>query len=302
MVCSFLSYEMCADAPHKLLDQILSSTKQITHQSQLNRLYCDALTCLFQDDEEQQLFKRVFGGMIVLRESLPLNYFARILGMSHNQVRGVQSRLTVLQTRGAFDEQIIPPASEWSHSSFIEFTMNQELEVGNPLIPCLIDPQMAHQSMAEGCLSFLNDFLSSFKGRECRHSDLRGVELYTVKFWPLHIVNSKDRLTPLPPKLNNLLSGLPENHLRQWGSWFLAICILTSSQNWDEVLGPINKDGFYCSLAGFLKDNIITETLASSRIFCLEIAIRLQPKLLIAWEDLGGSYIKRFKNTSILDF
>ena len=302
MVCSFLSYEMRAGAPHELLDQILSSAKQITLEGQLGNLYRDALTQLFQNDKEQQLFMRVFGAMTVLRESLPLHDFARLLGMSHNQVRGVQSRLTALQTRGIFDEKVVPPASERFHSSFIEFTMNREAEASNPLIRCLIDPQMAHQSMAEGCLSFLSDFLSSFRGRECRHSDLRGLELYTVKFWPLHLANSNDRLTPLSPKINNLLSELPENHLRQWGSWFLAISISATSHNWDQVLGPINKDGFYFSLAGFLEDIIMTDTtLTSSRIFCLEIAIRLQPNLLKAWEDLGDSYVTRFKNTSILD-
>ena len=299
MVCSFLSYRMRAGAPHELLDQILSSTKQITRQRQLSSLYHDALTQLFQDDEEQQIFKRVFGAMTVLQKSLPLHDFARLLGMSHNQVRGVQTQLAALQIRGTFDEQIISPASERFHSSFIEFTMNQEAEAD---IPYIIDPQIAHQSMAEGCLSFLSDFLSSFRGRECRHSDLRGVELYTVKFWPLHMANSNDRLTPLPPKLDNLLLELPESHLRQWGSWFLATNIPASSQNWDEDLGPIEKDEFYCSLACFLKDNIMTDsTLASSRTFCLETAIRSQPKLLKAWEDLGDSYVTRFETTSISD-
>lgn len=302
MVCSFLSYEMREGAPHELLDQILSSAKQITLEGQLSSLYRDALTQLFRNDKEQQLFKRVFGAMTVLRESLPLHDFARLLGMSHNQVRGVQSRLTALQTRGTFDEQIVPPASEWFHSSFIEFTINREAEAGNTLIPYLIDSQIAHQSMAEGCLSFLKDFLSSFRGKESRHSDLRGIELYTVKFWPLHMVNSNDRSTPLPPKLNNLLLELPENHLRQWGSWFLSVNIPASSQNWDQVLGPIDKDDFYCSLAGLLEDNIMTDaTLASYRTFCLEIAIRLQPLLMKAWEDLGDSYGTRFENTGILD-
>ena len=302
MVCSFLSYEMRADAPHKLLEQILSSTKQIMLEGQLSSLYRDALTQLFQNDKEWQLFERVFGAMIVLREPLHLHDFSRLLGMSHNQVRGIQSRLTALQTRGIFDEQIVPPASERFHSSFIEFTMIWGAGASKPLIPCLIDPQMAHQSMAEGCLSFLNDFLASFRGRECRHSNLRGLELYTVKFWPLHVANSNDRLAPLPPKLSNLLLELPENHLRQWGSWFLAISIPASSQNWDQILGPINKDDFYCSLAGFLEDNIMTNTtLASSITFCLEIAVRLQPKLLKAWEDLGYSYVTRFENTGIFD-
>ena len=134
--------------------------------------------------------------------------------------------------------------------------MNWKAEASNSSIPCLIDSQIAHQSMAEGCLRFLNDFLSLFRGRRCRHSDLRNLELYTVKFWPLHVANSNDRLTPLPPMLNNLLLELPESHLRQWGSWFLTISIPTSSQNWDQALGTINKDVFYCSLAGFLKDNM----------------------------------------------
>ena len=57
MVCSFLSYEMRAGAPHELLDQILSSTNQITRQRQLSSLYCDALTQLFQGDEERQLLR-----------------------------------------------------------------------------------------------------------------------------------------------------------------------------------------------------------------------------------------------------
>ena len=302
MVCSFLSYEMRAGAPHELLDQILSSPKRITFEGQLTNLYHDALAQLFRNDKEQQLFKQVFGAITVLRESLPLHDFARLLGMSHNQVRGVQSRLTALQTRGTFDEQTVPPASERFHSSFIEFTMNSEAEASIPLIPCLSEPHTAHQSMAEGCLSFLSDFLSSFRGRECSHSDLRGLELYSVKFWPLHITNSNDRLTPLPPKLYNLLLELPENHLRQWGSWFLSISIPASSQDWDQTLGAIDKDGFYCSLAGFLKNNIMSDaTLTLSRIICLEIAIRSQPKLLKAWEDLGDSYIRRFENTSILD-
>ena len=309
MVCSFLSYEMRAGAPHELLDQILSSTKQITLEGQLSRLYHDALTQLFRNDMERLLFKRVFGAMTILRESLSLHDFARLLGMSRNQVRGVQSRLTALQTRGTFDEQIVPPASERFHSSFIEFTMNRETEASNSLIPYLIDSQIAHQSMAEGCLNFLNDFLSSlsFGGGECRHSDLRSLELYTVKFWPLHVANSNDRLTPLPPTLNNLLLELPENHLRQWGSWFLAISIPESSQNWYQFLDPIKIDGFYCSLASFLnlKDNIIADTvdttLTSSITFCLEVAIRLQPMLLDVWKDLGDSYIKRFEISGNFD-
>ena len=162
-VCSFLSYKMRADTPHKLLDQILSSGKQIALEDQLSKLYGDALTQLFQKDKEQQLFQQVFGAITVLRESLPLQGFARLLGMPETRIKGVQSRLNALQTRGAFDEQVVLPASERFHNSFIEFTRNRERKANDPLIPYLLDSRMAHQFMAEGCLSFLDEFLSSFR-------------------------------------------------------------------------------------------------------------------------------------------
>ena len=72
---------MHAGAPHELLDQIFSSTKQIMFEGQLSTLYHDALTQLFRNDKEQQLFIRVFGAMTVLQESLPLHDFARLLGI-----------------------------------------------------------------------------------------------------------------------------------------------------------------------------------------------------------------------------
>ena len=84
---------------------------------------------------------------------------------------------------------------------------------------------------------------------------------------------------PLPPKLNGLLLELPESHLRQWGSWFLAISIPASSQNcqWDQVLGHINKDGFYFSLAGFLNDKFDNTM----------IMVDLNEVILIAHESLS---------------
>ena len=125
--------------------------------------------------------------------------------------------------------------------------MNQKTEAGNSLLPYLIDPQMAHESMGEGCLAFLNDFLSSFTGSQCTHSSLHGLELYAVKFWPLHVASSNDRFLALSPKLESLVLELSEKHMRQWGSWFLsnlAISLPAGSHNWDEVLGCIDKDGF----------------------------------------------------------
>ena len=62
MVFSFPSYEMRAGAPHELVDQILSSAKQITLEGQLSNLYRDALARLFQNDKELHLIKQVFGG------------------------------------------------------------------------------------------------------------------------------------------------------------------------------------------------------------------------------------------------
>ena len=305
MVCSLLSYKMRAGAPHILLEQIISSGKQIALEGQLSNLYHDALRQLFRDDKEQKLFRRVFGAMTVLQESLPLHDFALLLGMSDDQVGGVQSQLTALQMRGTFHESTVPPASQRFHSSFVEFTMNQKAEAGNALLAYSIDPQMAHESMGEGCLAFLSDFQSSFRGRQCTHSNLRGLELYAVKFWPLHVANSNNRFTGLAPKLQKLVLGLSEKHMRQWGSWFLtnlAINLPAGSHNWDEVLGGIDKDGFYCSLADFLRKNMLLDTtVASQRLSCLELAVRLQPQLAKAWQDLGDSYQERFHSTGNLD-
>ena len=302
MVCSFLSHEMRTHLPHELLDRIISSGKEIALEGQLSNLYRDALKQLFPGDRDQKLFRQVFGAMTILRKSLPLRDFARLLGISHYQVKAVQSKLTALQTRATFDEHTVPMASQCFHSSFVEFIMNEEVEAGNPLIPYLINPRMVHESIAEGCLSFLIDFLSSFKGRECTHSGLRGLDLYVVKFWPLHVANSNDRFSPLPPTLENLLLQLAEHHLQRWGSWFLAINLPTSSEDWDQVVGSMDKHGFYYSLADFLRNNMMTDTtLASHRTFCLEIAVRLEPKREKAWEDLGDSYQRRFDSTNNLD-
>ena len=79
MVCSFLSYEKWADAPHERLEQIVSSGKEIALEGQLISLYHEALRELFRDDKEQELFRRVFGAMTVLQESLPLPHFALLL-------------------------------------------------------------------------------------------------------------------------------------------------------------------------------------------------------------------------------
>ena len=78
--------------------------------------------------------------------------------MYDDQVVAVQSRLTALQTRGRYDEQTVPPASQRFHSSLIEFTMNRPGEAGDPLTPYLINPRMAHQSVAEGCLRLSQPF------------------------------------------------------------------------------------------------------------------------------------------------
>ena len=117
-----------AGAPHERLEQILSSRKRIAPEGQLSNLYHDTLKQLFQDRKEQNILQQVFDDTAVLPESLPLPDFARLLQVSDNQVKEVQTRLTAIQTRGIFDECIVPPASERFHSSFVEFTMDGETD------------------------------------------------------------------------------------------------------------------------------------------------------------------------------
>jgi hypothetical protein len=281
---------------NKHLEKILSSGKQIAPESQLQlaNLYRDALEQLFRDNKAYNLFRQVFGAMIVLRQPLSLLDFACLLDIPDDEVSIVQDQIPAVQTRGIFDRDTVAPASEHFHTSFIEFTMNRELQADNSESYLnAIDPQMAHESMAKGCLSFLNRFFSS-------SGCIPKLGLYAVEFWPLHLASSNDRFIPLASGFEKVL--LTKNHLRQWGSRFLAISLPGSSQNWDEVLAYIDEGGFYCSLAKVLENNMSMDTPLAPRItFCLEVAVRLQPELQKAWEDLGNSYRKRFDSNGTLD-
>ena len=62
-------------------------------------------------------------------------------------------------------------------------------------------------------------------------------------------------------------------------SWILAISLPGSSQNWDQIVGRIDKDGCCSSLRNFLHDDVALDTsLAVRRTLCpsLEVAVRLQ--------------------------
>ena len=82
--------------------------------------------------------------------TLSISDFARFLGLYEDQqIVAIRSRLTAHLTRGIYEERTVPPAFQRFHSQFVDFTMNRTTEAGNPLIPYLINPRMAHQPIAE---------------------------------------------------------------------------------------------------------------------------------------------------------
>ena len=201
---------MRADAPDELLDQILSSARQIT----LEALRANSAVITWHSSSGMtrngNLFKRVFGAMTVLRWSLPLYDFGRLQeclvmksevfnpnSLRFRQEAHLTNRLFLLYPNGS---TVLLLNSQW---------------VGNPLIPCLVDPQIAHQSMAEGC--------SRLQASSMISSHRPGVGNVDI---PTFVVSA-------------------------------------SSQNWDQILGPINKDGFAAQWQVFSK---ITNNRYYSRI------------------------------------
>ena len=145
-------------APHALQEQIISSGKQAAFEGQLGNLYRDALKMSLSNTTRSELFQRVFGAMT--RSSL--SDFACLLGLSINSWRLNPGSLRF--RREASAENIVSPASQYFHSSFLESTADL-------LFRYSINSHKVH--------------LSSFGSTKGIHSDLRGLELYAVEFWSL---------------------------------------------------------------------------------------------------------------------
>ncbi|KAF8961753.1 tetratricopeptide repeat-containing protein [Flammula alnicola] len=252
-VRSLLSHESDERYPHVILDQILLSEEKVGARSgeQLERLYRDAIATLFPEPDMREKLRNFLGAMMVLQEALPIRDFAGLLGMSDRPAEEIQRRLAALQTRGHFKSDIITPALQQFHVSFLEFIESTSTEYNGHSIA--ISSTNAHSMLANRCLEIIFfELLQSPRGQTCGYSELRGVELYAVKFWPLHLSNGSSRL-PLASSATRALIDISEEDMRRWATLFLP-CVAARFQ-----------DGYYDLL-----DNIPRSALLSTalRLLC----------------------------------
>jgi tetratricopeptide (TPR) repeat protein len=295
-VCSLLSHKFDERRPHEILERILLSEENVGAQSgkQLERLYHGAISTLFPEDMRERL-RNFLGAMMILQEPLPVSDFARLLAMPVHLAEEIQQQLAAFQTRGEFKSNIVPPAIQQFHFSFLEFMESPSTEHNGQ--PIAIDTANAHSMLANRCLQIVfSEFLPSYRGTTCGYSELRGVELYTIKFWPLHLSNGTSRL-PLPssPTAKDAMDLISEQDMRRWATLFLP-CVAArfqESHGYDS-LDNTPRSSLPYQLATIIGDNDVTTL--SYQLHCLEIAVRLEPIDVPTWMALGSAYDRLYEH------
>jgi archaellum biogenesis ATPase FlaH len=159
-VCEYISNDM-EEEPHRLLEQILTTTSGVSSEKRLTTLYQTTLTRMFGDGpgKDADHFRRLFGAISVIQESVKVSDFDLLMNTkSVRLLENVLSRLSSLQTRGD-DICDITPATHRFHISFVDFLTSQEAPSH-----LRISTSQAHSTMAEACLRTLSQFFENRKG------------------------------------------------------------------------------------------------------------------------------------------
>jgi tetratricopeptide (TPR) repeat protein len=275
--------------PHEILDQILSSEEKVVNQKdgaeygQLARLYRGAISTLCAPHIRGML-RNFLAATVVLQEALPIGDFARLSGMPERATEEIHQRLAALQTQGDPKTNLISPAIQRFHASFVEFITTES----NNQVFRAISTTEAHNMLANRCLEIVFvELLLSFRGKTCTYRELRGVEPYAVKFWPLHFSSGTPRQQLTPPSGTVGMDLISEEAMHHWATLFLP-CIAARFQ-----VGHNSLDGIQKSLLPYKLAVIIgmeDGTTLSYHIGCLEIATRLQPLDMGTWKALGVAY------------
>ncbi|KAF8903428.1 tetratricopeptide repeat-containing protein [Gymnopilus junonius] len=243
--------------PHEILDQIVWSEQKVAAANgrQLEDLYRSAISSLFPPDIQPSL-----------RDFL-----------------------------GATLSEIISPAIQSFHSSFLEFIQSITVEPDKySFRPVSITD--ANFLLGNRCLKiFFLEFLPSFPGQKCTYSDLRGITLYCLKFWPMHLSCGTER-KQLPTD-SILVDCVSDAALQRWSMLFLPHV----SSRFRGGLDTYRKE----PKAGLLHELAITigkedTSTLSYHISCLEVAVRLQPNDQATWVALGQGYRKRYMEEIIV--
>ncbi|KIJ91377.1 hypothetical protein K443DRAFT_14445, partial [Laccaria amethystina LaAM-08-1] len=278
-----------ARSPHEILDQILSSEEKVVNQKdgaedgQLARLYRGAISTLCAPHIRGML-RNFLAATVVLQEAMPIGDFARLSCMPERATEEIHQRLAALQTQGDPKTNLISPAIQRFHASFVEFITTESDDQTFQGI----STTEAHYMLANRCLEIVFvEFLPSFRGKTCTYRELRGVEPYAVKFWPLHFSSGTPRQQLAPPSGTVGMDLISEEAMHHWATLFLP-CIAARFQDGHNPLEGIQKSALPYKLAIMI--GMEDGSTLSYHIECLQIATRLQPLDMRTWEALGFAY------------
>ncbi|EDQ98767.1 tetratricopeptide repeat-containing protein [Laccaria bicolor S238N-H82] len=275
--------------PHEILDQLLSSEEKVVNRKdgpedgQLERLYRGAISTLFPP-RIRGILRDFLAATVVLQEALPIGDFAHLLGIPGPATEEIHQRLAALQTQGDPKTNVISPASQRFHASFVEFITTDNVDQTFQAISTI----EANSMLAKRCIKIVfGDLLPSSRGKTCTYTELRGVEPYVVKFWPLHFSSGT------PHQQLAALSGtvgmdlISEEAMHRWATLFLP-CIAARFQGGHDSLEGIQNSVLPYKVAVMIGNQDVTTL--SYHIQCLKIATQTQPHDKGTWKALGFAY------------
>ncbi|KIJ91635.1 hypothetical protein K443DRAFT_475600, partial [Laccaria amethystina LaAM-08-1] len=277
-------------SPHEILDQILSSEEKVVNQKdgagdgQLERLYRGAISTLFRSQIEVRMLRNFLAATVVLQEAVTVGDFSRLSGIPEQATEKIHRRLAALQTQGDPKTDLISPAIQRFHASFVEFITTESDDQAFQAI----STTEAHSILANRCLDIVFvELFPSVRGKTCTYRELRGVEPYAVKYWPLHFSSGTPRQRLTPPSGTVGTDLVSDEAMHRWATLFLP-CIAARFQDGHNSLDGIQKSALPYKVAVMIgKEDVTT---LSYHIQCLEVAIRLQPLDMGTWKALGVAY------------
>ena len=276
--------------PHEILDQILSSEAKVVNQKdgsedgQLKRLYRGAISTSFPS-HIRGILRTFLAATLVLQETLSIGDFAHLSGIPEPATEEIHQRLTALQTQGDPKTNLVSPATQRFHASFVEFITTESDDQTFPAI----NSTGAHYELANRCLKIVFvELLSSFRGKTCTYAELRGVESYAVKFWPLHFSSGTPRQQLAQPSGTVGMDLISQEAMHHWATLFLPSIAARFQDGRNFSLDGIQKSVLPYEVAVVIgKEDVTT---LSYHIQCLEIGTRLQPLDVGTWKALGFAY------------
>jgi tetratricopeptide (TPR) repeat protein len=236
--CNFIENDMQDDESYQLLQNILSAGKarDIASDDQLASLYHTTLTHLFWP-KHAHIFYLVFQAMLVVQVPMTVEVFAKTFDLGIRQTRAVHSALFALQIYETLDKDVILPAAQRFHSSFLDYITNDQLR--SPPNQFYIDPSLAHATIAQKCLSRIPDIASCFQNGQARScGNLEQDVKYATGYWPFHLTQSVLIQGLLPNQANEALNRLAHDGMPTWTPFYLVV-----SQSLSQALeGPGSRN------------------------------------------------------------